>query len=116
MLFRVAGLPMVENCMAGYNSCIFAYGQVFVINFTSAHLLIVKSFFSSQFNCLQTGSGKTYTMLGEISELEVRPSQDRGMTPRIFEFLFARIRAVKNITMSLQFMVLQIHYLLVFAY
>ncbi|EEE53520.1 hypothetical protein OsJ_36705 [Oryza sativa Japonica Group] len=67
VLFRVAGLPMVENCMAGYNSCIFAYGQ--------------------------TGSGKTYTMLGEISELEVRPSQDRGMTPRIFEFLFARIRA-----------------------
>uniref|UniRef100_J3NEL5 Kinesin motor domain-containing protein n=1 Tax=Oryza brachyantha TaxID=4533 RepID=J3NEL5_ORYBR len=67
VLFRVAGLPMVENCMSGYNSCIFAYGQ--------------------------TGSGKTYTMLGEISELEVRPSPDRGMTPRIFEFLFARIRA-----------------------
>ncbi|XP_073006055.1 kinesin-like protein KIN-12F isoform X2 [Typha latifolia] len=67
MLFRVAGLPMVENCMSGYNSCMFAYGQ--------------------------TGSGKTYTMLGEISELEVRPSLDRGMTPRIFEFLFARIRA-----------------------
>lgn len=28
MLFRVAGLPMVENCMSGYNSCMFAYGQV----------------------------------------------------------------------------------------
>lgn len=27
-LFNVAGLPMVENCMAGYNSCMFAYGQV----------------------------------------------------------------------------------------
>lgn len=27
-LFRVVGLPMVENCMAGYNSCMFAYGQV----------------------------------------------------------------------------------------
>ncbi|KAF9600599.1 hypothetical protein IFM89_011128 [Coptis chinensis] len=67
MLFRVAGLPMVENCLSGYNSCMFAYGQ--------------------------TGSGKTYTMLGEIDELEVKPSLDRGMTPRIFEFLFARIRA-----------------------
>lgn len=33
-------------------------------------------------------------MLGEISDLEVRPSPDRGMTPRIFEFLFARIKAV----------------------
>lgn len=27
-LFKVAGLPMVENCMGGYNSCMFAYGQV----------------------------------------------------------------------------------------
>ncbi|XP_052194542.1 kinesin-like protein KIN-12D [Diospyros lotus] len=66
-LFRMVGLPMVENCLSGYNSCIFAYGQ--------------------------TGSGKTYTMLGEIKELEVKPSANRGMTPRIFEFLFARIRA-----------------------
>ena len=28
MLFNVAGVPMVENCMGGYNSCMFAYGQV----------------------------------------------------------------------------------------
>ncbi|KAG0571459.1 hypothetical protein KC19_VG013000 [Ceratodon purpureus] len=27
-LFQVIGLPMVDNCMAGYNSCLFAYGQV----------------------------------------------------------------------------------------
>ncbi|XP_057787421.1 kinesin-like protein KIN-12D [Salvia miltiorrhiza] len=66
-LFRMVGLPMVENCLSGYNSCMFAYGQ--------------------------TGSGKTYTMLGEIDDLEVKPSTNRGMTPRIFEFLFARIRA-----------------------
>ncbi|CAL1389381.1 unnamed protein product [Linum trigynum] len=67
MLFRMAGLPMVENCLSGYNSCIFAYGQ--------------------------TGSGKTFTMLGQIDGLEVKPSVQRGMTPRIFEFLFARIQA-----------------------
>ncbi|KAJ9551843.1 hypothetical protein OSB04_015888 [Centaurea solstitialis] len=66
-LFRMVGLPMVENCLSGYNSCIFAYGQ--------------------------TGSGKTHTMLGEINELEVKPSPYRGMTPRMFEFLFARILA-----------------------
>ncbi|KAL3621187.1 hypothetical protein CASFOL_036099 [Castilleja foliolosa] len=66
-LFRMVGLPMVENCLSGYNSCMFAYGQ--------------------------TGSGKTHTMLGEIEALEVKPSPNRGMTPRIFEFLFARIRA-----------------------
>lgn len=45
---------------------------------------------------MQTGSGKTYTMLGEIDDLEVKPSQHRGMIPRIFEFLFARIQAVRN--------------------
>lgn len=28
MLFKVAGVPMVENCVGGYNSCMFAYGQV----------------------------------------------------------------------------------------
>ncbi|CAA7388358.1 unnamed protein product [Spirodela intermedia] len=59
-LFNVVGLPMVENCMSGYNSCMFAYGQ--------------------------TGSGKTYTMLGD------NLCDDRGMTPRIFEYLFARIK------------------------
>ncbi|XAR72869.1 Plus-end-directed kinesin ATPase [Bertholletia excelsa] len=66
-LFRMVGLPMVENCLSGYNSCMFAYGQ--------------------------TGSGKTFTMLGEIDELEIKASPNRGMTPRMFEFLFARIRA-----------------------
>lgn len=33
-------------------------------------------------------------MLGEIEDLELKPSAHRGMTPRIFEFLFARIQAV----------------------
>nr|XP_043618816.1 kinesin-like protein KIN-12D [Erigeron canadensis] len=66
-LFKMVGLPMVENCLSGYNSCMFAYGQ--------------------------TGSGKTHTMLGEINDLELKPSPYRGMTPRIFEFLFARITA-----------------------
>ena len=27
-LFKVAGLPMVDNCMIGYNSCMSAYAQV----------------------------------------------------------------------------------------
>lgn len=67
-LFKVAGTPMVENCMRGYNSSMFAYGQ--------------------------TGSGKTYTMLGDIDDLADRPSHQRGMTPRIFEYLFARVHQV----------------------
>ncbi|CAL1397532.1 unnamed protein product [Linum trigynum] len=65
-LFRVAGLPMVDNCMSGYNSCIFAYGQ--------------------------TGSGKTHTMMGEINHGEGQLGEHCGMTSRIFEYLFSRIR------------------------
>ncbi|XP_024389740.1 uncharacterized protein [Physcomitrium patens] len=65
-LFEVVGLPIVENCMAGYNSCMFAYGQ--------------------------TGSGKTHTMLGDVTDLGHKPSDNRGMTPRIFEYLFSKIR------------------------
>ncbi|KAE8656724.1 Alpha/beta-Hydrolases superfamily protein [Hibiscus syriacus] len=69
-LFKVAGLPMVENCMGGYNSCMFAYGQ--------------------------TGSGKTHTMLGDIEGGTRRHSVNCGMTPRVFEHLFSRIQKEKD--------------------
>ncbi|KAL4611291.1 hypothetical protein ACB092_08G113400 [Castanea dentata] len=69
-LFKVAGLPMVENCMGGYNSCMFAYGQ--------------------------TGSGKTHTMLGDIEGGTRRHSVNCGMTPRVFEHLFTRIQKEKE--------------------
>ncbi|KAI5059874.1 hypothetical protein GOP47_0024294 [Adiantum capillus-veneris] len=64
-LFQLAGLPMVENCIKGYNSTIFAYGQ--------------------------TGSGKTHTMLGDIEGSDQKLSSDCGITPRIFEYLFSRV-------------------------
>ncbi|XP_072992341.1 kinesin-like protein KIN-12G [Typha latifolia] len=70
-LFKVAGVPMVENCVAGYNSCMFAYGQ--------------------------TGSGKTHTMLGDIEGGTRRHSVNCGMTPRVFEYLFSRIQKEKEI-------------------
>ncbi|KAK7291739.1 hypothetical protein RIF29_07120 [Crotalaria pallida] len=66
-LFKVAGVPMVENCLSGYNSCMFAYGQ--------------------------TGSGKTYTMMGELKETEGKLTEDSGITPRVFDYLFTRIKA-----------------------
>lgn len=28
-IFQLVGVPLVENCMAGFNSSVFAYGQVF---------------------------------------------------------------------------------------
>ncbi|CAH9134506.1 unnamed protein product [Cuscuta epithymum] len=70
MLFKVAGVPMVENCVEGYNSCMFAYGQ--------------------------TGSGKTHTMLGDIDGGTRRHSVNCGMTPRVFEYLFSRIQKEKE--------------------
>ncbi|KAF5744939.1 phragmoplast orienting kinesin 2 isoform X2 [Tripterygium wilfordii] len=69
-LFKVAGVPMVENCVGGYNSCMFAYGQ--------------------------TGSGKTHTMLGDIEEGTRRHNVNCGMTPRVFEYLFSRIQKEKE--------------------
>ncbi|KAK9280493.1 hypothetical protein L1049_014185 [Liquidambar formosana] len=70
-LFKVAGVPMVENCVGGYNSCMFAYGQ--------------------------TGSGKTHTMLGDIEGGTRRHSVNCGMTPRVFEYLFSRIQKEKEV-------------------
>ncbi|WOL14421.1 kinesin-like protein KIN-12A [Canna indica] len=66
-IFQLVGLPLVENCLAGFNSSIFAYGQ--------------------------TGSGKTYTMWGPPNALSEHSlsSTNRGLTPRVFEMLFSRI-------------------------
>lgn len=65
-VYEAAGSAMVEHCMAGFNSSIFAYGM--------------------------TGSGKTYTMLGDIGrgpEGTLLPAC--GIIPRVFEALFASI-------------------------
>ncbi|CAA7404749.1 unnamed protein product [Spirodela intermedia] len=66
-IFQLVGLPLVENCLAGFNSSIFAYGQ--------------------------TGSGKTHTMWGPTSALLENGSltDERGLMPRVFDQLFARI-------------------------
>ncbi|PWZ44945.1 Kinesin-like protein KIN-12A [Zea mays] len=70
-IFTLLGLPLVENCLSGFNSSIFAYGQ--------------------------TGSGKTYTMWGPLSALsEDSLSSERGLTPRVFEQLFSRINEIYN--------------------
>ncbi|GKV51242.1 hypothetical protein SLEP1_g57909 [Rubroshorea leprosula] len=84
-LFRVAGLPMVENCMSGYNSSMFAYGQAL-----TSWRLLHKEVDSGPYR--PTGGAKTYTMMGEINEVEGNLNEDCGITPCIFEYLFSRIR------------------------
>ncbi|OIW14678.1 hypothetical protein TanjilG_33020 [Lupinus angustifolius] len=66
-IFDHVGVPVVENCLAGFNSSVFAYGQ--------------------------TGSGKTYTMWGPANALleENVEIDQQGLTPRVFELLFSRI-------------------------
>lgn len=59
------GQPVVENCLAGYNSSVFVYGQ--------------------------TGSGKTYTMMGPLGEAA---EQQRGIIPRILEHLMDQFKQV----------------------
>ncbi|XP_057861101.1 kinesin-like protein KIN-12D isoform X2 [Cryptomeria japonica] len=76
-VFNVVGAPMVENCLAGYNSCMFAYGQ--------------------------TGSGKTHTILGVLEGFDGNLSEGRGLTPRIIEHLFARIQQDERINESLKY-------------
>ncbi|CAH2079246.1 unnamed protein product [Thlaspi arvense] len=67
-MFQLVGAPLVENCLSGFNSSVFAYGQ--------------------------TGSGKTYTMWGPANGLlkEHLSGEQRGLTPRVFERLFTRIK------------------------
>lgn len=44
-IFELVGAPLVENCLAGFNSSVFAYGQVYhnlsVYVLTSRFLKIV---------------------------------------------------------------------------
>ncbi|KAK7311432.1 hypothetical protein RJT34_09570 [Clitoria ternatea] len=63
-IFEHVGVPLVDNCLAGFNSSVFAYGQ--------------------------TGSGKTYTMWGPANSLSEENDQ-QGLAPRVFQQLFARI-------------------------
>jgi kinesin family protein 15 len=81
-VFDMIGRPFTDSCLKGYNGCIFAYGQ--------------------------TGSGKTFTMQGPDA-IDTK-SEDRGLIPRTFEYLFERIaakEAMANATKpgSLQFIV-----------
>ena len=63
----MVGRPIVENCLAGYNSCVFAYGQ--------------------------SGSGKTHTVLGALpADAAAALPNQAGLAPRMFAHLFERIR------------------------
>ncbi|GMH14436.1 hypothetical protein Nepgr_016277 [Nepenthes gracilis] len=71
-VFRLVGVPLVKDALAGYNASILSYGQ--------------------------TGSGKTYTMWGPPSAMidSGSASIQKGIVPRIFEMLFSEIQRQKE--------------------
>ncbi|KAL9235254.1 hypothetical protein vseg_010029 [Gypsophila vaccaria] len=71
-VFKLVGLPLVKDALAGYNASVLSYGQ--------------------------TGSGKTYTMWGPPSAMVEgqSPSTQQGIVPRIFQKLFSEIEREKD--------------------
>jgi len=65
-MFYLVGRPIADSALDGYNGTVFAYGQ--------------------------TGSGKTYTMQGDVyTNKESEEKDNRGLMPRLFEYIFAQI-------------------------
>ncbi|KAK3693508.1 putative kinesin-related protein bimC [Podospora appendiculata] len=67
MIFEDTVKPMMDEMLAGYNCTIFAYGQ--------------------------TGTGKTYTMSGDMSSTLGLLPDTAGIIPRVLHSLFARLEA-----------------------
>ncbi|PYH75355.1 kinesin-domain-containing protein [Aspergillus uvarum CBS 121591] len=66
MVYEDTVLPMVDELLLGYNCTIFAYGQ--------------------------TGTGKTYTMFGDMTEEFGLLSDNAGIIPRTLYTLFDRLK------------------------
>ncbi|GAB5033314.1 kinesin-like protein kif15 [Nannochloropsis oceanica] len=64
-VFHLAGKPATRACIQGYNGTVFCYGQ--------------------------TGSGKTYTMFGPNVDACDSGDDQRGLVPRVLEYLFAHV-------------------------
>lgn len=78
-IFDSVGKPAVGNALDGYNSTIFAYGQ--------------------------TSAGKSFSSIGDHSFTY----KNRGLLPRILEFMFQQINVRHGFTFDLQFSALEIY-------
>ncbi|KAL8708591.1 MAG: hypothetical protein Q9220_006527 [cf. Caloplaca sp. 1 TL-2023] len=65
MVFEDVVTPLLDEMLQGYNCTIFAYGQ--------------------------TGTGKTYTMSGDMSETQGLLSDAAGVIPRVLHSLFSKL-------------------------
>ncbi|KAK6437411.1 Kinesin-related motor protein [Oleoguttula sp. CCFEE 5521] len=69
MIFDEVVTPILDEVLAGFNCTIFAYGQ--------------------------TGTGKTYTMSGDITDILPIP-EAAGIVPRVLQTLFAKLGEDEN--------------------
>ncbi|KAH0791028.1 kinesin-like protein KIF3A isoform X2 [Histomonas meleagridis] len=77
-IYDIAARPIVESVLEGYNGTIFAYGQ--------------------------TGTGKTYTMEGDI-----KVEENKGIILHAFDHIFAHISKEKNKSFLVHASFLQIY-------
>ncbi|KAI9708964.1 MAG: kinesin motor protein cin8 [Bogoriella megaspora] len=64
MIFEEVVMPILDEMLGGFNCTIFAYGQ--------------------------TGTGKTYTMTGDITDIQPSPVE-AGIIPRVLDSLFTKL-------------------------
>ncbi|KAI9755528.1 MAG: hypothetical protein M4579_004254 [Chaenotheca gracillima] len=67
MIYEEVVTPILEEMLSGYNCTIFAYGQ--------------------------TGTGKTYTMSGDMSDTLGLLSDNAGIIPRVLNCLFSKLES-----------------------
>ncbi|KAK4153316.1 kinesin-like protein bimC [Chaetomidium leptoderma] len=67
MVFEEVVKPVLDEMLSGYNCTIFAYGQ--------------------------TGTGKTYTMSGDLTETMGMLADNAGIIPRVLQALFKKLEA-----------------------
>lgn len=77
-VFEKTGKSVVDSVLKGYNGTIFAYGQ--------------------------TGTGKTFTMVGDFQD-----ESQRGVIPRSFEYLFKMIKQDKEFKYNISISFIQIY-------
>ncbi|KAF2719166.1 kinesin-domain-containing protein [Polychaeton citri CBS 116435] len=78
MIFEDVVAPTLDNVLSGFNCTIFAYGQ--------------------------TGTGKTYTMSGDITDIQPTPDA-AGIIPRVLHSLFDRLGENENRNESNEYIV-----------
>ncbi len=77
-IFKETALPIVESVIQGYNGTIFAYGQ--------------------------TGTGKTFTMEGDLKQ-----DESKGIIPRCFDLIFNLIKTTYNTNFLIRVSFLEIY-------